>query len=146
MLCKDDALQCSVQDNRAQCDAELQPRVMSTEYCPGEVTSSSLTQHLDIYNCFVFTVTVRAGPSHSKNYENFVSNNLKDEVLKEITSNLEDTIKEEALAVFIDSVKGGFSIKDCIFKVQDEVLPNVPKERNKFFIKFTYDNQLQVKI
>ena len=94
----------------------------------------------------MFTVTVRAEPSHSKNYENFVSNNLKDEVLKEITSNLEDTIKEEALAVFIDSVKGGFSIKDCIFKVQDEVLPNVPKERNKFFIKFTYDNQLQVKI
>ena len=93
----------------------------------------------------MFTVTVRAGPSHSKNYENFVSNNLKNEVLKEITSNLEDTIKEEALAVFIDSVKGGFSIKDCIFKVQDEVLPNVPKERNKFFIKFTYDNQLQVK-
>ena len=109
-------------------------------------------------------VTVKAGPSHSKGYENFVSNSLKgkgkkgknvkncgyifliykDEILKEITSNLDETLKEEALNAFLDSVKNGLAIKDCIFKVQNDVLPKVPKERNKFFIKFIYDNQLQV--
>ena len=68
----------------------------------------------------------------------------KDEILKEITSNLDETLKEEALNAFLNSVKDGFAIKDCIFKVQNDVLPKVPKERNKFFIKFTYDNQLQV--
>jgi len=91
-------------------------------------------------------VTVRAGPGASKGYENFVANKLKDEVLKEITSNLQDDLKEEALSAFKDSVKDGYSIKDCIFKVQNDVLPKVPNERNKFFIKFTYDNQLQIEI
>merc|ERR1711915_1101825 len=91
-------------------------------------------------------VTVRAGPAHSKDYENFVANKLKDEVLKEISSNLQDDLKEEALSAFKESVKEGWSIKDCICKVQNEVLPKVPKERNKFFIKFTYDNQLQIEI
>merc|ERR1711915_614884 len=90
-------------------------------------------------------VTVRAGPAHSKDYENFVANKLKDEVLKEISSNLQDDLKEEALSAFKESVKEGWSIKDCICKVQNEVLPQVPKERNKFSIKFTYDNQLQVR-
>ena len=90
-------------------------------------------------------VTVRAGPAHSKDYENFVANKLKDEVLKEISSNLQDDLKEEALSAFKESVKEGWSIKDCICRVQNEVLPKVPKERNKFFIKFTYDNQLQVR-
>ena len=89
-------------------------------------------------------VTVRAGPASSKGYENFVANKLKDEVLKEITSNLQDDLKEEALNAFKASVQDGWSIKDCICKVQNEVLPKVPNERNKFFIKFTYDNQLQV--
>ena len=89
-------------------------------------------------------VTVRAGPAASKGYENFVANKLKDEVLKEITSNLEDELKEEALNAFTETVANGWSIKDCICKIQNEVLPKVPKERNKFFIKFTYDNQLQV--
>ena len=65
-------------------------------------------------------------------------------MLREVTSNLDDSLKEEALESFLDSVKDGFAIKDCIFKVQNDVLPKVPKERNKFFIKFTYDNQLQV--
>merc|ERR1711862_972238 len=91
-------------------------------------------------------VTVKAGPAYSKGYENFVSKNLKDEVLREITSNLDDSLKEEALESFLDSVKQGHAIKDCIFKVQNDVLPKVPKERNKFFIKFTYDNQLQIEI
>ena len=54
-------------------------------------------------------------------------------------------MKDEALQTFLESVKTGCSIKDCIVKVQNEVLPKVPKERNKFFIKFTFDNQLQVK-
>ena len=45
---------------------------------------------------------------------------------------------------FLDSVKDGHVIKDYIFKVQNDVLPKVPRVRNKFFIKFTYDNQLQV--
>ena len=89
-------------------------------------------------------MTVKAGPSHSRGYENFVARNLKGEKLKKITSNLEEVLKEEALAAFLESVKEGFSIKECIFKVQDQVLTKVPKERNKFFIKFTYDNQLQV--
>jgi len=91
-------------------------------------------------------VTVKAGPSHSRGYENFVARNLKGEELKEITSNLEEELKEEALAAFLETVKDGFSIKECIFKVQDQVLTKVPKERNKFFIKFTYDNQLQIEI
>jgi len=91
-------------------------------------------------------VTVRAGPAASKGYENFVANKLKDEVLKEITSNLEDDLKEEALNAFKETVADGWSIKDCICKVQNEVLPKVPNERNKFFIKFTYDNQLQIEI
>lgn len=55
-------------------------------------------------------------------------------------------MKEEALSAFKESVKEGWSIKDCICRVQNEVLPKVPKERNKFFIKFTYDNQLQIEI
>ena len=92
----------------------------------------------------IYVVTVKAGPAYSKGYENFVSQNLKDEVLQEITSNLDDSLKEEALKLFLDSVKNGHTIKDCVFKVQNDVLPKVPKERNKFFIKFTYDNQLQV--
>jgi len=91
-------------------------------------------------------VTVKAGPSHSRGYENFVARNLKGEELKEITSNLEEDLKEEALNAFLETVKDGFSIKECIFKVQDQVLTKVPKERNKFFIKFTYDNQLQIEI
>jgi len=91
-------------------------------------------------------VTVRAGPGASKGYENFVANKLKDEVLKEITSNLQDDLKEEALNAFKASVQDGWSIKDCICKVQNEVLPKVPNERNKFFIKFTYDNQLQIEM
>jgi len=91
-------------------------------------------------------VTVRAGPGASKGYENFVSNKLQDEVLKEIESNLQDDLKEEALTAFKETVSQGWSIKDCICKVQNEVLPKVPNERNKFFIKFTYDNQLQIEI
>ena len=67
-----------------------------------------------------------------------------DEAVKEISSNLEEPIKNEALNSFLESVKTGNSIKDCIFKVQNEVLPKVPNERNKFFIKFTFDNQLEV--
>ena len=89
-------------------------------------------------------VTVRAAPAASKGYENFVANKLKDEVLKEITSNLEDDLKEEALNAFKETVADGWSIKDCICKIQNAVLPKVPNERNKFFIQFTYDNQLQV--
>ena len=92
----------------------------------------------------IYLVTVKAGQAYSTGYENFVSKNLKDEVLQEITSNLDDSLKEEALESFLDSVKDGHAIKDCIFKVQTDVLPKVPRERNKFFIKFTYDNQLQV--
>jgi len=91
-------------------------------------------------------VTVRAGPAASKGYENFVSNKLQDEVLKEIESNLQDDLKEDALTAFKETVSQGWSIKDCICKVQNEVLPKVPNERNKFFIKFTYDNQLQIEI
>ena len=66
-----------------------------------------------------------------------------DQTIKEVSSNLEEPIKNEALSSFLESVKTGNSIKDCIFKVQNEVLPKVPNERNKFFIKFTFDNQLQ---
>ena len=66
-----------------------------------------------------------------------------DEAVKEVSSNLEESLKNEALNSFTESVKTGNSIKDCIFKVQNEVLPKVPNERNKFFIKFTFDNQLQ---
>ena len=101
--------------------------------------------HIWYINKIVPVVTVKAAPAYSKGYESFVSTSLKDEVLEEITSNLEDSLKEEAFTTFIDSVKNGYSIKDSIFKVQNDVLPKVPKERSKFFIKFTYDNQLQVK-
>ena len=94
--------------------------------------------------CDPCLVTVKAGPAHSRGYENFVGKSLKGEELKEITSNLDNTLKEEALNAFFDTVKDGFSIKDCIFKVQNDVLAKVPNERNKFYIKFTYDNQLQV--
>ena len=67
-----------------------------------------------------------------------------DEVLKEISSNLEDSLKDEALNTFLLSVRTGNSIRDCVAHVQNEVLPKVPKERNKFYIKFTFDNQLEV--
>ena len=67
-----------------------------------------------------------------------------DKTIEEISSNLEEPIKNEALKLFLESVKTGETIKDCIFKVQNEVLPKVPNERNKFFIKFTFDNQLEV--
>jgi len=91
-------------------------------------------------------VTVKAGPSHSRGYESFVSNTLKDEVLKEITSNLPEDLKKEALNTFVENIKAGRTIKDCVFKVQNDVLPKVPTERNKFYIKFTYENQLQIEI
>ena len=74
-----------------------------------------------------------------------LNQNYIDEVLKEISSNLEESLRDEALNTFLESVKSGNSIKDCIVRVQTEVLPKVPKERNKFFIKFTFDNQLEVK-
>ena len=66
-------------------------------------------------------------------------------MMTDITSNLENYLKDEALILFKESVDAGLSIKDCIFQVQNGVLPKVPKERNRFFIKFTYDNQLQVR-
>lgn len=91
-------------------------------------------------------VTVRAGPGHSRGYEDFVASNLREEVLQEITSNLDNDLKAEALVTFLDSVKDGLSIAACISKVQDTVLPKVPNERNKFFIKFVYDNKLQIEI
>ena len=83
-----------------------------------------------------------------------------------VDSNLGEELREEALALFRQAVKQGHSIKvsyycktmivmklgecltvlqDCIARVQEEVLPRVPNERNKFFIKFTFDNQLQVR-
>ena len=116
---------------------------MRTDKCSGEKFMIGLNIYLIIY---IYLVTVKAGPSHSRDYEIFVSNSLKDKILKEITSNLDKDLKEEALGSFIESVKQGYTIKDCIFKIQNDVLPKVPKERNKFFIKFTYDNQLQVGI
>ena len=64
--------------------------------------------------------------------------------MKEITSNLPEDLKKEALNTFVENIKAGLTIKDCIFKVQNDVLPKVPTERNKFYIKFTYENQLQV--
>ena len=58
---------------------------------------------------------------------------------------------------FLDAIKDGLSIASCISRVQDQVLHKVsgtmgprtsrhqvPNERNKFFIKFVFDNQLQV--
>ena len=75
---------------------------------------------------------------------NFLQESYLDEAVKEVSSNLEEPLKNEALNSFLESVKTGNSIKDCIFKVQNEVLPKVPSERNKFFIKFTFDNQLEV--
>ena len=80
-----------------------------------------------------------------------------------VDSNLGEELREEALTLFRQAVKQGHSIKvsyycktmklgecltvlqDCIARVQEEVLPCVPNERNKFFIKFTFDNQLQVR-
>ena len=67
-----------------------------------------------------------------------------DKILTDTVSNLEDKLKDEGLSTFLESVNAGDSIKDSIFRVQNDVLPKVPKERNKFFIKFTFDNQLQV--
>merc|ERR1711962_188936 len=40
----------------------------------------------------------------------------------------------------------GLSIKDCIANVQDQALVKVPNERNKWFIRFVYDNKLQIEI
>ena len=69
---------------------------------------------------------------------------LQDESLKDVTSNLEEDLKEEALSVFLSSVTEGLSIKDCIANVQDQALVKVPNERNKWFIRFVYDNKLKV--
>lgn len=91
-------------------------------------------------------VTVKAGPAHSKDYESFVGSSLREEVLQEITSNLENELRNEALNTFLDAVRDGLSIADCISRVQKLVLPKVPNERNKFFIKFVYDNKLQIEI
>jgi len=91
-------------------------------------------------------VTVRSGLAASKGYEDFVAKSLKDDVLQEITSNLSDNLENEALEAFKEAVQEGWSIKDCINKVQNEILPKVPNERNKFYIKLTYDNQLEIEI
>merc|ERR1711915_461298 len=91
-------------------------------------------------------VTVRSGLAASKGYEDFVAKSLKDDVLQEIASNLSDDLENEALEAFKEAVQEGWSIKDCINKVQNEILPKVPNERNKFYIKLTYDNQLEIEI
>jgi len=82
----------------------------------------------------------------ARGYEHIVGRGLQDETLKDVTSNLNDDLKDEALSVFLESVNEGLSIKECIVRVQDEVLHKVPKERNKWFIQFVYDNQLQIEI
>ena len=69
-------------------------------------------------------------------------------------------LDQQALVTFLDAVKDGLSIAACISRVQDQVLHKVgwgviikyseppynqvPNERCKFFVKFVYDNQLQV--
>jgi len=91
-------------------------------------------------------VTVKAGPQHSRGYESLVSGSLQKDKLQEITSNLPTDLKAEALVTFLDAVKDGLSIAACVSRVQDQVLQKVPNERNKFFVKFVYDNQLQIEI
>jgi len=91
-------------------------------------------------------VTVKAGPQHSRGYESLVSGNLAKDKLQEITSNLPTELKAEALVTFLDAVKDGLSIAACVSRVQDQVLQKVPNERSKFFVKFVYDNQLQIEI
>merc|ERR1712179_191480 len=91
-------------------------------------------------------VTVKAGPQHSRGYESLVSGSLQKDKLQEITSNLPTDLKAEALVTFLDAVKDGLSIAACVSRVQDQVLQKVPNERSKFFVKFVYDNQLQIEI
>jgi len=91
-------------------------------------------------------VTVKAGPQHSRGYESLVSGNLAKDKLQEITSNLPTELKAEALVTFLDAVKDGLSIAACVSRVQDQVLQKVPNERSKFYVKFVYDNQLQIEI
>jgi len=91
-------------------------------------------------------VTVKAGPQHSRGYESLVSGSLQKDKLQEVTSNLTTDLKAEALVTFLDAVKDGLSIAACISRVQDQVLHKVPNQRCKFFVKFVYDNQLQIEI
>merc|ERR1712243_126416 len=90
-------------------------------------------------------VTWRAGHV-ARGLELFLGRGLQDESLKDVTSNLEEELKEEALSVFLSSVTEGLSIKDCIANVQDQALVKVPNKRNKWFIRFVYDNKLQIEI
>merc|ERR1712002_651072 len=90
-------------------------------------------------------VTWRAGHV-ARGLELFLGRGLQDESLKDVTSNLEEELKEEALSVFLSSVTEGLSIKDCITNVQDQALVKVPNERNKWFIRFVYDNKLKIEI
>jgi len=82
----------------------------------------------------------------ARGYEDIIGRGLKDDTLKDVTSNLEEELKEEAQLVFLESVDEGLSIKECIAIVHDEVLHKVPKQRNKWFIQFVYDNRLQIEI
>jgi len=91
-------------------------------------------------------VTARAGPRQSKGYASFVGGSLQEDALQQITSSLPKELKAEALVTFMDAIKDGLSIASCISRVQDQVLHKVPSERNKFFIKFVFDNQLQIEI
>ena len=77
---------------------------------------------------------------------NCVGGGLADQDLKDATSNLSEDLKEDALHTFLDSIKSGLTVKESITLVQDSALTKVPNERNKFYIKFVYDNQLEVSI
>merc|ERR1712240_301939 len=110
----------------------------------GSITQSSV-QSSPVSMDAACHVTVRAGQV-ARGYEEFVGRGLKDESLKDVTSNLEEELKEEALSVFLSSVTEGLSIKDCIVRVQNQALVKVPNKRNKWFIRFVYDNKLKIEI
>jgi len=95
-------------------------------------------------------VTARAGPSHSRGFEDAVNARISGD-LQEVESDLPDDLRDDALRVFRYAVSQSCTIKDAIEKVQKDALSEVETrfkgQRFKGYIKFDYDtNVIQINV
>jgi len=95
-------------------------------------------------------VTAKAGPSHTKGFEDAVNSRISGE-LQEVESNFPDDLRDDALRVFRYAVSQKSTIRDAIKQVQEEALSEVENifkgQRFKGYIKFDYDsNVIQINV
>jgi len=95
-------------------------------------------------------VTAKAGPSHTKGFEDAVNSRISGE-LQEVESNFPDDLRDDALRVFRYAVSQKSTIRDAIKQVQEEALSEVENifkgQRFKGYIKFDYEsNVIQINV